>query len=277
VYENAKDRLLQGGGTGNVAEADTDKVKSTLRQFVRDWSHEGELERASSYNVMLELLTKAFPHPSNKIQVLVPGSGLGRLAYEVVKRGYACQGNEFSFYMLIASNFVLNKCSAALQYTIHPWIHSGSNHLHRQNQLRQVKIPDEVPGQVLQETQPPVDFSMVAGDFYEVYTEEAQWNCVMTCFFIDTSKNPIACIRRLFRILKHGGVWINLGPLLYHFEGMEAETTLELSLDEVIHVAKAVGFQMELEPQLVKTTYCNDVKGMLTYEYTAAVWVARKM
>lgn len=43
------------------------------------------------------------------IKVLVPGAGLGRLAYELAYRGYSCQGNEFSVFMLFASNFVLNR------------------------------------------------------------------------------------------------------------------------------------------------------------------------
>ena len=43
------------------------------------------------------------------IQVLVPGAGLGRLSWELARLGYACQGNEVSLYMLIASHFVLNK------------------------------------------------------------------------------------------------------------------------------------------------------------------------
>lgn len=43
------------------------------------------------------------------VHILVPGAGLGRLAFEIAKRGYTCQGNEFSLFMLFASNFVLNK------------------------------------------------------------------------------------------------------------------------------------------------------------------------
>ena len=59
------------------------------------------------------------------LRVLVPGAGLGRLAYDVATLGYllpslihvaftvdvlgfACQGNEFSHYMLLASYFILN-------------------------------------------------------------------------------------------------------------------------------------------------------------------------
>jgi hypothetical protein len=36
--------------------------------------------------------------------VLVPGAGLGRLAFEVAWQGYSCQGNEYSFFMLLASH-----------------------------------------------------------------------------------------------------------------------------------------------------------------------------
>lgn len=43
------------------------------------------------------------------IKILVPGAGLGRLAHELVCRGYVVEGNEFSLFMLFASNFLLNK------------------------------------------------------------------------------------------------------------------------------------------------------------------------
>ena len=43
------------------------------------------------------------------VSILVPGAGLGRLAFELAKCGYTCQGNEFSMFMLLASNFILNQ------------------------------------------------------------------------------------------------------------------------------------------------------------------------
>lgn len=49
-----------------------------------------------------------FRDPS-KVNILVPGAGLGRLAWEIAMLGYACQGNEWSFFMLFSSNFVLNR------------------------------------------------------------------------------------------------------------------------------------------------------------------------
>lgn len=45
----------------------------------------------------------------SKVSVLIPGAGLGRLAWEIARLGYSCQGNEWSFFMLFSSNFVLNR------------------------------------------------------------------------------------------------------------------------------------------------------------------------
>jgi carnosine N-methyltransferase len=70
---------------------------------------------------------------------------------------------------------------------------------------------------------------MVAGEFIEVYSKQPgkdniyililldSWDCVVTCFFIDTAHNVIEYIECIHKILKKGGVWINLGPLLYHY------------------------------------------------------------
>ena len=49
---------------------------------------------------------------------VIRGAGLGRLAWEAAVAGYDAQGNEFSYYMMLASNFVLNSTSDLLQSTI---------------------------------------------------------------------------------------------------------------------------------------------------------------
>ena len=51
----------------------------------------------------------------SKLSVLVPGAGLGRLAWEIARLGYMCQGNEWSFFMLFSSNFVLNRYEFTLK------------------------------------------------------------------------------------------------------------------------------------------------------------------
>lgn len=78
---------------------------------------------------------------------------------------------------------------------------------------------------------------MVAGEFIEIYGKQPEeWNSVVTCFFIDTANNIIDYILTLHKCLKKGGVWINFGPLLYHYADMQNEISIELSWEEVKHV-----------------------------------------
>ena len=55
------------------------------------------------------LYTKHQTQHSDRQKVLCPGAGLGRLVLEIAGRGYAAQGNEFSYFMLLASNYLLNQ------------------------------------------------------------------------------------------------------------------------------------------------------------------------
>lgn len=90
---------------------------------------------------------------------------------------------------------------------------------------------------------------MVAGDFVEVYGEEQhieKWDCIVTCFFIDTAKNILEYIEIFHRILKPGGLWINIGPLLYHYENSPGEMSIELSLDQVKCAIKETGFLFQV-------------------------------
>lgn len=119
-------------------------------------------------------------------------------------------------------------------------------------------------------------FSMTAGDFLEVYTVENQWHCVATCFFIDCAANVVEFIETIYDILKPGGIWINLGPLLYHYSDMKNQQSIEPSFEVVCQVIKDVGFQMEKSDVGIKTKYCQNPKSMLQYEYESVYFVCRK-
>lgn len=125
----------------------------------------------------------------------MPGAGLGRLTYEFARRGYNCEGNEFSLFMLIASNFVLNKCAVPDQYTIYPWVHQFVNHVKRADQVRPSAFPDVSPLQA----PPKGAFNMVAGDFLQVYRQHDEWDCVATCFFIDCANNVAEFVENIYK------------------------------------------------------------------------------
>jgi carnosine N-methyltransferase len=202
----------------NVPPIDVDKVRCIIRNIVRDWAQEGQKERDECYKPILEELNRLFPNRSKERppSCLVPGAGLGRLALEISTLGFVSQGNEFSYYMMICSSFILNHTQETNEWTIYPWIHSNCNSLSDNDQLRPVSFPDIHPSS----SGITEGFSMCAGDFVEVYNEESQessWDAVVTCFFLDTAHNIVEYIEIISKVLKDGGVWINLGPLLYHF------------------------------------------------------------
>ncbi|KAG7919669.1 hypothetical protein KL905_003534 [Ogataea polymorpha] len=129
---------------------DLDKVRSILVQFAREWSAECAEERASSFGRILQECENLFPDVVNRqnVEVLVPGSGLGRLVVEFVRRGFRTQGNEFSYHMLTNSSFIVNHSLCENNFVICPYLHKSSNVSKRTDQIRQVYIPDFNPGDI---------------------------------------------------------------------------------------------------------------------------------
>ncbi|KAJ7519174.1 hypothetical protein O6H91_20G026200 [Diphasiastrum complanatum] len=265
----------------NVPLADVDKVRCIVRNIVRDWAEEGKVERDQCYKPILEELQLAFPSRNGERPptCLVPGAGLARLACEISRLGFMTQGNEFSYYMLICSSFILNHTQAPMEWAIHPWIHSNCNSRSDEDQLRPVRFPDLHPGSAGITD----GFSMCAGDFVEVYSHPSQteaWDAIVTCFFLDTAHNIAEYIEILSRVLKPGGVWINFGPLLYHFADAhsyspEDEMSIELSLEDVKKIALHYGLKLKKE-KIVETTYTANMLSMMQNRYFAAFWTMVK-
>ncbi|GAA5886031.1 hypothetical protein JCM6882_004240 [Rhodosporidiobolus microsporus] len=259
-------------------ESDHERLRSTLRQCARDWSEAGKQERDATYTPILDALRSNFADwsPSERAQtkVLVPGAGLGRLAWEVVRAGFTCQANEFSLHMLIASAFLLNNTSRVNEFPLHPYIHSFSNTRTKTDLLEPCYIPDVDPAEI---TDSGADFSFAAGDFLELYGERTgSWDACVTCFFIDTARNIVQYLKTIHGLLKPGGLWINCGPTLWHFENDREASSIELTLEEVKALARRIGFEISDERE-IETGYTNSRKSLLRHEYTAAFWVARKV
>lgn len=67
--------------------ADLVRVRESLKHFVRDWSEEGKAERTRIFAPILELLKEVDAKERDGMKVLVPGCGLGRLAWEIAQLG----------------------------------------------------------------------------------------------------------------------------------------------------------------------------------------------
>jgi len=185
--------------------------------------------------------------------------------------------------MLLASFFILNRTKSVNEHSIFPYVHSLSNIPDRDALLKEVKFPDVLPSDLPFGS----NFSLVAGDFEEVYgapdlddSDEPQagkWNAVVTCFFIDTAKNIINYLRVIHRILAPGGVWINLGPLLWHWENNTSnDLSVELDMNELKSLCCKLGFVLSNE-RIIDTTYTNNAESMLGYVYHTSFWTATKL
>lgn len=261
-----------------VKPNDIIKLRSTLKLYIRDWSIEGEKEREMCYAPILSELQRYFPNREEYVKgisVLVPGAGLGRLMYEIAKLGFKSQGNEFSYFMLLCSDYILNKTTDKNEYVIQPLIHSFSNVYKEDSPFKLISIPDESLFEELSKTETG-EMSMVAGEFVRVYKSQVGvWNSVVTCFFIDTANNIIEYIETIHLILKQGGVWINLGPLLYHYTEIESECSIELSWEELKHIILKYGFRIEKEEDR-ECTYSTVQDSMMKTIYRCIFFIAIK-
>lgn len=289
---------------GVAKYGDIDKSRSTIRQFYRDWTAEGAVEREASYGpVKRALAEEKRRHPEiQHPKVLLPGAGLGRLMFELCHDGFDAEGNEISFHQLLASSYILNCVQQAGQHTIYPWIQTFSNHKNRENHLRGYKVPDVHPSTALDGAEDHGSMAMSAADFLCLYSDDKhgdEYDAVATVFFLDTAPNLIRYLETIYYCLKPGGVLVNVGPLLWHFEnnapgnhghdddgdgehdsknssGIADPGSFELADEEVMALVEKIGFVVEQRETGINAPYITDAESMLQTIYKASSWVARK-
>lgn len=300
---------------GYATSADLGKANSTIRQFYRDWSAEGHCEREVCYQPVIEDLRQSFNGrlPSD-VKVLVPGAGLGRLVFDLCMAGFSAEGNEISYHQLLASSWVLNHTQRKGEHALYPFALHFSNLKSRTQQLRKVMIPDVHPGTAMAERKsgggagsvdvPLGSMNMSAADFLILYGGPSQneaFDAVATVFFIDTAPNLIRYIETIHNCLKPGGLWINIGPLLWHFEDRSSAGTdggkprdetddpeqefqgigepggMELTEEEIFQLLETMGFKIQkhVEPSH-ECGYIQDRDSMLRNVYRPSHWVAVK-
>ena len=63
-------------------------------------------------------------------------------------------------------------------------------------------------------------------------------------FFVDTAHDVLAYVERVAELLRAGGLWVNLGPLLWHFADTRDEPSLELSWERLRELVLRAGFEL---------------------------------
>ncbi|KAF1947521.1 methyltransferas-like protein [Clathrospora elynae] len=308
--------LIMGHLDAKTSQNDTEKARSCVNQFYREWSAEGAVERSKCFDPVIAALEHEFASRAkdavsldrSDLKVLVPGVGLGRLVFDICRAGFSVEGNEISYHMLAASALVLNNTQRVKQYKIAPFALNSSNHISRADQFQTFEVPDVHPAAELVHTGtsgvPGSErMTMSMGDFCVVYSRPDYaevFDAVATVFFIDTAPNIIRYIEAVRNCLKPGGIWTNLGPLLWHHmsrnehdedeseeekrrrievvdAGIGDPGSVELTNEEVVALVEHMGFTIEKqEVGTIETGYISNPRSMLQSTYRPSFWTARK-
>lgn len=174
------------------------------------------------------------------------------------------------------------------QTTVHPFIDWWSHQPSTSELHREISFPD-VPIN-------PLSVNLVEGDFTTAFQrkeDESSFDAVVTLFFIDTARNLVSYLETIHRLLKdpakggantNAGIWLNVGPLLYG-----SAPYLQLSLDEIIRLSEAIGFEfLQTDPKWGDLTlpgrqargkeapYGFNSKALSKNAYWAQFWAANK-
>lgn len=186
--------------------------------------------------------------------------------------------NEWSMYMNLVYRQLTHSPSLRNGQSFYPWLDWWSHHATTADMQRAVPFPET-----------EIDASaviLVEGDFTTVFHgQDELYDVVVTLFFIDTARNLLSYLETIHRLLRPGGVWLNLGPLLYG-----TAPFLQLSLDEIVALVERVGFRLEetdercgdlssegLMVRAKEVSYGRNPRGLSKNAYLAQSWRAVKI
>ncbi|KAL9531521.1 Carnosine N-Methyltransferase [Sphaerulina musiva] len=258
-------------------EADLEDASMALYHLMRDWSAQGEKERQAVFPPVLEGLEKHFggrrrrrrrsgeekEEKEEEKKVLVPGSGTGRLASDIADLGFNVTANDMDYCSILAYHLLTNHTSALHEHTLQPFVTRWPHQANAFARYSSLTVPDHWPNKSVK---------LVEGDFLEMFPQDGEFDAVVTLFFIDMADNVIDFVSNIHRLLKPGGLWINLGPLKW---GSYAE--LQLSAEEVVQLAELLGFDVDHSSrQSIDSVYAEPPDTLLKFTYVTQFWSAVK-
>ncbi|KAI3558373.1 hypothetical protein CABS01_10119 [Colletotrichum abscissum] len=244
-------------------DAEFGLVDLTFGHLSRDWSTFGAKEREATFPPVIAGLGKHFGKNAKGKKVLVPGCGMGRLASDIADLGYDVTANDLDFSSILAHHLLTNHTTSLHQHTIHPFVTKWTHQSNPTSRYTALTVPDHMPNKAVK---------FVEGDFLEMFPEDGQFDAVASLFFIDIGSNIIDFLSNIHRLLKPGGTWVNLGPLKYG-----THTALQLSAEEVLHLADLIGFDVDLSSRKnIDSLYAQQPESLLKFTYVTQYWTATK-
>ncbi|KAH8723078.1 methyltransferase-like protein [Phaeosphaeriaceae sp. PMI808] len=238
-------------------DADFGLVDLAFGHLMRDWSTQGIKERQAVFPPVLEGLEQHFSKNGIGKKVLIPGSGMGRLAR------YNVTANDMDYGSILVYHMLTNHTTSLHQYTLQPFVTKWAHQANPSSRYSTITVPDYMPNKTVK---------LVEGDFLEVFPQDAQFDAVVTLFFIDMSDNVIDFLSNIYRLLKPGGLWINLGPLKWY-----PSSDLHLSAEEVLQLADLLGFNVDhTSRKSIHSVYGEQPDSLLKFTYVTQFWTATK-
>ena len=220
---------------------------------------------------LINILTKTRDHNFGKhsATVLVPGAGMGRLAYDIYHQGgYHVEANELSPSMAAAASAILQR--KITNGSIHPYVLDiMANEVNSERRYDMVHFPDVT----IQDHTDVGSLSYTVGDFVgrndnRYYNQRwGYFDALVTCFFIDTAHNIYEYLDMIKGLLKpRTGVWINVGPVQWH-----QNAALRPSVDELKDLMESLGWSIKVwsidtKPISYRDTNNDNIIRMTNYE-----------
>lgn len=250
--------------------------KVYLEYLTREWAEEGKEEREKTITPVIQELKNYYDYDNKSIMekgvnVLVIGPRFFRIVYELAKLGYNVEANEKSYLYLMVANYLFNYAKPK-ELCICPRISSFCSSFTEESVTRRHYIPDVDIFNDLKDVKKE-KITITKQDFEEYYKNISdKFDCVLTLFSTEEVKNLIGFTENINRVLKKGGIWINIGGLcnLYSEYG-----GFDLTWDEWKHVILNSGFDIKRDEQPV-IPYCKIEGHSLPYTLGAVFFTAQK-
>ena len=246
--------------------------------LMRDWTLESKPERDNNYGNVLNQVKLYFNFDdknlmkNNNFKALVPGTGCSRMTFELAKRGFEVEANDFCFIYILTVDYLFNY-SHKNEFQFCPSIHSFANSYSESAVIKKYSFPDiDIKDELEKSEAKPITF--IKGDFLLKYKGmKDKFDLIVTLFFIDVSKNIIEYVEIMHDLLKKGGVWVNLGCLDYFHSRFH--NSIDLTWDELKQVI--INYDFEIKNEVTDfVPYGVKVGSMVSDSYGTVLFTAMK-
>ena len=282
--------LVEGGETKKETDG-YDTALQVIHHTARDWTVGAAPCRDETILWIVRAIVQYYTRDGgsndgrNDLRVLIPGAGLGRLAYEVatckdlIVKGVVphVEANDSSVTMIFAAQNVIKMLqqqyqhqqeeNRQLQSAIYPFLSDLQvNEIDARKRFEMEVFPDEHAVDSykcyhdLTGTHPNLSFTV--GDFVSTYSQQSkqnQYDVVATSFFIDTATNIYEYIYIMKHMLDTNGVWVNCGPVQWHPCALLRPTVEQLK--DMLQVAGFELISWSVADEAVAYRHPDDVGG----------------